>query len=599
MRVRQDYSPVGIILTAICFFSFAAAVFGETFPGYTLYNPLDQYNTYLVNMNGTIVKTWNNTAQGGYVVHLLQDGSIMRPCRASPIYLFGPAVAGKVQKISWGGTVLWTYTYNTTQYVTHHDIEVMPNGNVLLIAWEVKTQAQATAAGRQNPGANGMWPDHIIEVQPTGATTGEIVWQWHMWDHLIQDYNPSAANFGVVREHPELLNINLGSGSGDWNHLNGVSYNPELDQIAFTSHNMNEIYIIDHSTTTAEAAGHTGGIYGRGGDFLYRWGKPSNYGHTGSQYFYVVHCAKWVPANCPGAGNLMAFNNGTNLNQSKVVELVLPQSQPGFYTYITGQAYGPTAPVWTYTATGFYSGNLGSCQRLPNGNTLANEATSGDFFEVNTAGATQWSYMTTSQIAKAYRYAWYYPGVVNLNALTVTMTPPGTPIQIPAEGGSFTFTRTMSNLLSSALNFDFWTEAEAPDSVYGPLLFNQGLVLNIGGTNTVQIVQDIPAELPPGSYTFTGNIGHYPDFVDDFDEFTFEKFAAIDNSLSISISNNNVILSWPQVSYADQYKIYYQDTPYFEPSGTPQAVVIPPDTSWIDVDALNSEKRYYRKVVVY
>jgi len=37
--------------------------------------------------------------------------------------------------------------------------------------------------------------------------------------------------------------------------------------------------VIDHSTTTAQAAGHSGGTYGKGGDLLYRWGNPNAYQH--------------------------------------------------------------------------------------------------------------------------------------------------------------------------------------------------------------------------------------------------------------------------------------------------------------------------------
>ena len=91
-----------------------------------------------------------------------------------------------------------------------------------------------------------------------GIDNAEIVWQWSFWDHMIQDYDPNKANYGVVAEHPELLDVNFidsvggASGGRDWLHCNGIDYNAHLDQIAISCKNTNEIYIIDHSTTTEE-----------------------------------------------------------------------------------------------------------------------------------------------------------------------------------------------------------------------------------------------------------------------------------------------------------------------------------------------------------
>lgn len=132
-------------------------------------------------------------------------------------------------------------------------------------------------------------------MQPVGTNGGTIVWKWHFWDHLIQDYDATKLNYGVVAQHPELLDINVGSTSGDWMHVNEISYDAEKDLIVFSSHNLDELYVIDHSTTTTESAGHTGGNYGKGGDILYRWGRPANYDAPGSQVFNVVHSAIWIP----------------------------------------------------------------------------------------------------------------------------------------------------------------------------------------------------------------------------------------------------------------------------------------------------------------
>jgi hypothetical protein len=59
--------------------------------------------------------------------------------------------------------------------------------------------------------------------------------------------------------------------------MNSIDYNPDLDQIALSVKGNSEAWIIDHGTTTAQAAGHTGGRRGQGGDLLYRWGNPLTY----------------------------------------------------------------------------------------------------------------------------------------------------------------------------------------------------------------------------------------------------------------------------------------------------------------------------------
>ena len=83
-----------------------------------------------------------------------------------------------------------------------------------------------------------------------------------------------------------------------------------------------------------------------------------------------------------------------------------------------------------------------------------------------------------------------------------------------------------------------------------------------------------------------------------FRNLEMENLTQID-SLTIAFSGNDVILTWPAVSIAEEYKIYYQDSPYFTPSGIPQAVVLPPDTTWSDINAVLEGQKYYRVVVEY
>ncbi len=381
----------------------------DAYPGYTLLSPMHSTETYLLNNEGQYVHKWTSTGETGRSSYLLENGHLVR---ASAVMHGGPSTGGgeggRIEEYDWDGNLVWAFDYYGPNYIAHHDFRVLPNGNVLVLACEKKTYAEVIAAGF-NPAlldasitSQGyMLPDYLIEVQPTKPYGGTIVWQWHVWDHLIQDYSPAKSNYGVVANHPELMNVN-GIGRGSirqfWNHVNGIDYNAQLDQVMLSVRGNSELFIIDHSTTTAQAAGHTGGRYGKGGDMLYRWGNPQQYdrGTNGSQMLFQQHHTHWIEPNCPGAGNILVFNNGIGRDYSSVDEIVPPADANGVYSVTTGAAFGPASLTWTYVGTppaSFYSAEISGAQRLPNGNTLICEGVKGNLFEVTAAGQMAWRYV--------------------------------------------------------------------------------------------------------------------------------------------------------------------------------------------------------------
>ncbi len=381
----------------------------EASGGYTLFGPRESDTSYLIDGEGSLVHSWESNA--GMAPYLLEDGSIIRPVEMFDLntVIFAAGTTGRIERTGWDGELLWSFEYAGPGYLMHHDIEVLPNGNVLIIAWEVKTAEQAIEAGRDRDLLRDdvLYPDVILEIEPTGASGGDIVWEWHVWDHLVQDYDLDANNSGVVADHPELINLNFieatspPEGERDWNHMNSIDYNVELDQIILSVRQFSELWVIDHSTTTEEAASHSGGSSGKGGDLLYRWGNPSAYdaGDESDQKLFVQHDAQWIEPGLPGEGNILVFNNGTGRPEgefSTVDELVPPVDELGNYSLTPGQAYGPQEQVWTYEApnpTDFYSIFISGTQRLPNGNTLIDEGGFGNFFEVTADGETVWRYV--------------------------------------------------------------------------------------------------------------------------------------------------------------------------------------------------------------
>mgnify|MGYP002631525911 FL=1 len=398
--------------------------------GYVLYAPLLSGTTYLIDNTGAVVHTWTSDYGPAGSVYLLENGHLLRGAREPnvPVYK-GGGQGGRIQEFTWDGELVWDWTFADENHLLHHDIEPLPNGNILAISWEGKSAKEAIQAGRrpdQTPEA-GLWPDMIVEIEPQRPGGGRIVWEWHMWDHLIQDFNSDRANFGVPSEHPERININphhkpaevdpkelarlkaLGyvpdnvqakDLSSDLLHTNGVHYNPELDQIVMSIHHFNEIWIVDHSTTTEQAAGSTGGRWGKGGDLLYRWGNPQIYkrGTEADQMLFGQHDVRWIEKGSPGAGALLVFNNnakGPNGPHSAVYEFVPPTRADGSYIVPSQNALGPIEPLWKYEAPdakSFHSPFISGARREPNGNTLICSGADGRIFEVTDGGKIVWDY---------------------------------------------------------------------------------------------------------------------------------------------------------------------------------------------------------------
>jgi len=387
---------------------------GEPFDGYILYTPWGGTKTYLINNASEVVHKWSSTHTVALPVYLLESGDLLRASYKSSLFHIGAGVTGRVEMFNWDGAKIWNFEYANSEHHMHHDIEPLPDGNILMIAWEKKTRDEAIAAGL-NPGFSypSIFPDHIVEVKPTGGNSGEIVWEWHVWDHLIQDF----------------VDINYVNYK-DFNHINSIDYNEELDQILISCRNFNEIWVIDHSTTTAEAAGHTGGNSGKGGDILYRWGNPQTY-HRGSiddQKLFWQHNARWIEEGCPGEGHITIFNNGygrPSEDYSSVEEIIPPVDEDGDYYLEPEFAYGPEEPVWTYTAenpTDFYNYYLSGAQRLPSGNTLICDGAQGYFFEVTPEKETIWDYfnpfplfVNDKNVFKIQYYPSDYPGIGELS----------------------------------------------------------------------------------------------------------------------------------------------------------------------------------------
>jgi hypothetical protein len=268
-------------------------------PGYVLVEPSSLKQSFLVGTDKEIAATYSGDYYPKYT-QLLPNGHRLYSSKGRPVGLTngGGSATGCIEEYDSKGDLVWRVNLNNAVFMSHHAIRKLDNGNVLAQVWQKSSADDAISQGRNPehvPEDGDFWFDGVVEVNPLSL---EIVWEWSIRHHLIQDFDNGVSNYGVVADHPELMDINQfeieGGNSSmhpDWVHANALDYNPELDQIIISYRYMNEVVVIDHSTTPRESADHSGGRYGKGGDFLYRWGNPETYGRgtTDDRKLFLQH----------------------------------------------------------------------------------------------------------------------------------------------------------------------------------------------------------------------------------------------------------------------------------------------------------------------
>jgi hypothetical protein len=423
-------------------YGFTALVFILTFflfnvsaltDGYIICGTFSGKTTVLLDKDGKTVKTWNHTSLNGYSCYLLPNGNLLwsgqangaSPPNASP-------KNGIIEEVDSSGKTVWTYTLANDSMILHHDMKPMPNGHILATSFHYVAKATAVAAGLESSlmGAmdKGILCEKLVEIDPKAAKGKEIVWEWRLVDHIVAQAQAAS--------HPEKFGGGMVSSLwyGQWMHLNGLDYNPDKDLIVFSARLLSECYVIDHSTSTAEAKGSAGGKYGKGGDLLYRWGNPKNYGASGATTLDCLHSTTWIPKGYPGEGDIMFFHNnqqGPNKNeQSQVVEIKPSVDAEGKFIYESGKPFDPVQPTWRYApSSDFYSRFMSSAMRMPNGHTIAHETypskdipadgtllnTNSRFREVDNTGNVVWiDTFAGGNVSKIMYYPSNYIGICKL-----------------------------------------------------------------------------------------------------------------------------------------------------------------------------------------
>ena len=367
--------------------------------GYTVLTPLSTPAVVVIDMNGNVVKEWDDydNAPGG-PARILPGGVVVAARNTRPPHQESLEL---VQR-DFEGNLIWQFSRNEqvetrdgeTVWAArqHHDWQRpdFPAGYYspeAAPASEGGTTLMLTHTNRVVPAVSDvvLEDDRIIEV----SWDGEILWEWVASDHIDE--------FGFADDAREVIRaagaFNRARGSFDWFHINSATY---LGPNAWFDAG-DERFAPDNVIISSREASVVAIIARDDGRVVWRIGPDFRESEETRAIGQIIgqHQAHVIPKGLPGEGNVLIFDNGGSAGY-------------GFDTPIAPNGRGALARatsrvveidpvtlerVWTYAAAGFFSTNISGAQRLPNGNTLVTSGAPGRLFEVTREGDIVWEYI--------------------------------------------------------------------------------------------------------------------------------------------------------------------------------------------------------------
>ncbi len=305
-----------------------------------------------------------------------------------------------MREVDLAGNVVWQMTaaqlntalaaagYNLTVQGTHHDVAILPNGHLVVIASEVQNFTDLPGY----PGTTAVTGDVLIDLD----TNRKPVWVWSEFDHLD------------VNRHPMSF--------PDWTHTNAILYSPSDGNLVISVRHQFWLIKIDYNN--GQGAGDIIWKLGWQGDFTLQGGTDP------VDWFYAQHGPGFASNTTSGDYQMIVFDNGDD--RPNVANNGMPCGTiPGSPCYSRVPELEINEPALTATINWEDTLNLfsffgGNAEVLPNGNNEFDECDSGgaksaaSIYEVthDTPPQTVWQLQVTGQFAyRGKRMPSLYPGV--------------------------------------------------------------------------------------------------------------------------------------------------------------------------------------------
>jgi len=350
----------------------------KAYNGYTLFAPMGARDVWLIDMRGQVVHHWDMPYTPGCHGELLPNGNLLYAGKndKGPLSDF-MGCGGRLIEVDWDGNIVWEYE----DPFLHDTFCRLKNGRTIVLKWvavpkDIAIRVKGGISGTERDGI--MWSDAIQEIAPSGR----VLWEWLAYEHL----------------NPELDTICPLDHRDEWTHANAIDVFANRD-ILVSFCRINTIVIIDRQT----------------GNIKWKWGASREVKRKNGSLWSAGHeLAHQNGATITNDGNILLFDNGLH-----------PSNFDFGYSRVLEIDPGSGKIVWAYQNScwaAFYSSVMGGCQRLPNGNTLICESTSGRIFEVTHNKEMVWEYVNpyyhevpsfgkTNVIYRAYRYGPDYQGL--------------------------------------------------------------------------------------------------------------------------------------------------------------------------------------------